>query len=135
MNAQQMSNTPALKLGSMPICEGCVFRDAGRCECPQSKAHGGPGIFLRQESCTGRELAWNEALFEPGRFPGCPVICLQANLPAFGNREEALRWHDQTGGDRCKLTKKPWLCASCNSWHYLSRAPAPAGGSSGTERK
>jgi hypothetical protein len=70
---------------------------------------------------------------DPPRWKGGSVICRKANLPAFETRAEAKAYHDQIGGPRCAVYKV-WQCAYCQGWHYLSSAPDPTGGSSGTGR-
>lgn len=122
--------------GSDAICVGCAWALKGtKCTNPDTKAWGGPGLRLKDGSCSGRKLVWDTKLFEAKpRFFGCPPICTQTNLPAFNNREDCLDWH-KGQNPRGKIVKKPWRCDFCNSWHYICKAAPPSGGSSNTERK
>lgn len=124
------------KPGADAICVGCSWaRKGAECTNPDSKANGGRGLRLKDESCTGRLLLWDSKLFEPEpRFTGCPPICTQTNLPALSNREGCLRFHEEQN-PRGKVVKKPWRCDFCNSWHYICKAAPPSGASSNTERK
>lgn len=72
------------------------------------------------------------ARLEKARWPGGPKICSVANLPAF-ETEGALRAFLKANGPSCKVVKE-WQCEACGHWHAKTRAPDPAGGSSGTGR-
>lgn len=65
------------------------------------------------------------------RWPGAPKICLAANLPAFATRKEMKTFQDA----HCGSALKQWECDACGCFHYDAKPHAPAGGSSGNERR
>ncbi len=71
-------------------------------------------------------------LFEPARWPGGPVICIGANLPAFASPGEANAFHETHAPGT--HNEKPWLCEFCQHWHYASFARGPSGESNGSSR-
>lgn len=64
-------------------------------------------------------------LFEPGRFAGCPPICLAENLPAFETEAEARQWHAAPGRGNplyeANLIKHIGKCRTCQKWHYKTK--------------
>ena len=73
-------------------------------------------------------------MFEEGeRYPGCPKICVAANLPWFADEASLDKWRTMPERDGHKLQRK-WRCDKCGGWHYLARPRGPSGSSSSTER-
>lgn len=68
----------------------------------------------------------------PGHFPGCPPICPLATLPAFASLKEADVFHEENNPGAPYLAR--WKC-KCGYYHFWAKAPAPAGGSSGSTRE
>lgn len=66
------------------------------------------------------------------RWPGGPLVCEVANLPAFETQDELNKFH-LANGPSCKVIRQ-WQCEHCEGWHHETTAPDPAGGSSGTGR-
>jgi hypothetical protein len=65
------------------------------------------------------------------RWPGAPPICVAANLPAFATRKEMKAFQEKIAGSA--LTD--WECDACGCFHYEGKPHAPAGSSSGNERR
>lgn len=59
--------------------------------------------------------ALDATCFEPARWPGGPVICHKANLPAFPTRDVALGWHSEPNKTNpqyeVRLVKNIWQCS------------------------
>jgi len=67
------------------------------------------------------------------RWPGAPLICLKANLPAFETMP-LLNAFLEENGPSCQVVKKG-KCEFCGQYHAATIAPAPAGRTSGTSRE
>jgi len=66
------------------------------------------------------------------RWPGGPLICIVANLPAFPTKAAYNEFHE-ANGPGCKVLRV-WLCKACKFFHADTVAPNPCGDSSGTGR-
>lgn len=71
-------------------------------------------------------------LFDPPRWQGGPVICIEANLPAFPSAKDAEAFHKANGS--LNAMSNLHRCEVCDWWHYDSQNYGPAGASSGTTR-
>lgn len=71
-------------------------------------------------------------LLDPPRWPGGPPICVTVNLPAF-TTHAALKAFHAASGPSCKVISE-YECVKCGHWHAETKAPDPAGASSGTGR-
>jgi len=69
---------------------------------------------------------------EKPRWPGAPLICLEARLPAFETKEAYNYWHERNGPG--VHVKRIWKCPFCKYYHADTVGPSPAGDSSGTGR-
>lgn len=65
------------------------------------------------------------------RWSGAPKICVAANLLAFATAGEMKTFQDSL----CGSALKTWECDACGCLHYEPKYPAPAGSSSGSERR
>lgn len=85
-----------------------------------------------------KDDALDAKLFEPPRWKGGPVICHQANLPAFSSRELALAWLSAPNKTNpqyeVRHVEKIWQCDFCKWWHMDIKPRDPAGSSSGQGR-
>jgi len=67
----------------------------------------------------------------PARWPGGAPICEVANLPAFLSKKAL----DKFLGSMCTSSLISWQCGDCMRWHCWPKPKAPAGSSSGSERR
>lgn len=74
----------------------------------------------------------NPDSFYPPRWRGGPSIRPATNLPAFEEPFD-LDAFLLANGPSCKVIRK-FLCEHCDCWHAETKAPDPAGNSSGTGR-
>jgi hypothetical protein len=65
------------------------------------------------------------------RWQGAPKICIAANLPAFATRKEMKAFQNANASSAVA----EWECDACGCFHYDAKPPAPAGSSSGNERR
>jgi len=56
------------------------------------------------------------------RWPGAPPICLQDNLPAFLDRFEMIKFHEETNPGT--IITRYWRCPFCKHLHYEAAKPA-----------
>jgi len=61
-----------------------------------------------------------------------PLICSEANLPAFESNEEMMLFIARNGPS-CFVVRT-WICEFCGQFHARTLAPDPSGISSGTGR-
>jgi hypothetical protein len=75
----------------------------------------------------------NEALFVPGTFLGCPVICKHTMLQAFDTHDDihAFQARHCPGSSIERIGR----CQICAKLHAEFKCRPPAGASSGTGRK
>ncbi len=58
---------------------------------------------------------------EKPRWPGAPLICLEANLPAFENMDALLDFQLRNGEGGNIHRSAPYVCQFCGWLHYESR--------------
>lgn len=74
----------------------------------------------------------NSEIFEAARWPGGPLICQEANLPAFETLDDLYAFQEKLGNGTHR--DKPYACEFCGWFHYHSIAMGPGGESSGESR-
>lgn len=69
---------------------------------------------------------------DPPRWPGGPLICPTANLPAFPDKKASAAFRD-ANSPGCTVIEE-WICTACGLVHFWAHALDPSGASSGTTR-
>jgi len=76
----------------------------------------------------------NDLLFESKpRWPNAPKICLATNRPGFPD-EASLALYIAKNCPAVRVVRKG-RCGVCGMLHFIGRAPAPSGDSSGSSRR